>query len=99
MIPYHERFAEALRAELPEGFTVQADATLAVAGFGSAILVGYPPSPADKRKPVDKSDVLDWIASEAATLRRNSYHFTPEAKAAAEELINALMPDREKGQS
>lgn len=79
---------------LPEGFTVQADHTLIVADYGTARLVGFTPSPADKRAQVAPESVARWIAAQASALRRNAYHYTPEAKAAAFELLDALGLDR-----
>jgi len=92
---YHERFAADLAAELPEGFTVYADAHIVTASYGTARLVGYTAKPTDKRRPVDRADVLDWIERARNQMRRDMYHYKPEHKDAGQALLDALMSPRE----
>lgn len=87
---YHDRFAAELQTALPENFVIFSDKTLTTASYGTASLIGFTPLPGDKRRPVDKADVTNWITSRTANLRRDMVHFTPEAKKAANALLNAL---------
>lgn len=87
---YHDRFATELRENLPEGFTVIADSSLVVATYGTSILVGFVPNPRDKRAAVKRSDVLSWIETHSAKLRRDMSIFTAEAKEAGSALLEAL---------
>jgi hypothetical protein len=90
MTTYHDRFAAALRAALPEGFEVSADRYIATASYGTAALVGYVPDPIDKRKPVEPADVQDWIERERIRLLSAVYHYTPQAAEAVLDLLDAL---------
>lgn len=94
MNAYHDRFADALRKTLPQGFEVRADQSITTARYGTAALVGFTPEPSqgDKRAPIQWPDVEMWIKRESIKLRSTMYHFTPEAKAAASALLARLAP-------
>lgn len=87
---YHERFAATLREILPEGFEVSADAHIVTVDYGAARLVGFPPGGVDRRAAVTVDDAEVWLAVAVSSLRRQSYHYTPEAKDAASALFRAL---------
>lgn len=86
---YHDRFAAALRAKLPEGFEVVADSWHCGARLNGALLSAWMPS-GDKRKPVTDADVSEWIDRAKARLRSDMYHYTPEAKEKGAALLAAL---------
>lgn len=92
MKSYHDRFAAALAAALPEGFEVYADAHAVAVHYGTASLFGFPPRVEDKRKPVRPDDVSDWIDRHTSRLRSQMRHYTPQAKGAARALLAALEP-------
>ena len=87
---YHERFAATLRSVLPEGFEVTADAHIVTADYGTARLVGFSPAGVDRRAAVTVDDAEVWLARALSSLRRDVYHYTPEAKRAAADLFAAL---------
>jgi len=94
MSTYHDRFAAALRAALPEGFTVTADRALTVASFdateGRAALIAGTPQPLDKRKPVTDADVREWIERASASTRRSLARYTDAARADARQMLDAV---------
>lgn len=90
MATYDERLTAALQEILPDGFDVHVDSYIVTAGYGTARLVGYPPSGVDRRAAVTADDAVVWLARALASLRRDVHHYTPEAKKAAAQLFSAL---------
>jgi hypothetical protein len=93
MTTYAERFAAALRDTLPDGFTVDADNSLAWATYqtptGRAALNGWTPT-GDRRASIDRDTVTAWIEQQAAKVRRQMPHYTVDALSAARAMLDAL---------
>lgn len=95
--PFHARFAEALKKELPEGFNVQSDQYLVTAqepDIGYGLLIGRPPVVADRRSPVGPVEAQEWIRKAETRLRMERSVYTPEAKADADKLLARLEEHR-----
>lgn len=92
---HDDRFALAVSAELP-GFTVTNHQGMIVATLyredGSRVNSFRVPNltRGDKRKPVSREDALYSVERGIAEVRRMLPHYTPEARAKADEMLSAV---------